>query len=99
MLLRVLRTYLAPYKSLLGCIVVLQFLSVGAMLYLPTLNADIIDNGVAKGDQGIREVMADYVGLKPHVDVAIHHVTRAGDYALVRSQWRITGTGRDCVSG
>lgn len=50
MLLRVLRTYLAPYKPLLACIVVLQFCSVGAMLYLPTLNADIIDNGVAKGD-------------------------------------------------
>ena len=28
-------------------------------------------------------------------DVAVHHVTRAGDYALVRSQWRITGTGHD----
>jgi ketosteroid isomerase-like protein len=49
----------------------------------------------AKGDQGIREVMADYVGLKPHMDVAVHHVTRAGDHALVRSQWRITGTGSD----
>src|SRR5688572_21934961 len=50
---------------------------------------------VAKGDLGIREVMADYVGLAPHMDVAIHRVTRAGDYALVRSQWRITGTGPD----
>jgi ketosteroid isomerase-like protein len=29
------------------------------------------------------------------MDVAIHHITRAGDFALVRSQWRITGTGND----
>ncbi|UDY23989.1 ABC transporter ATP-binding protein [Nocardioides sp. Kera G14] len=51
MLFRVLRTFLAPYKSWLATIVVLQFLSTGAMLYLPSLNADIIDKGVAQGDQ------------------------------------------------
>jgi ketosteroid isomerase-like protein len=53
------------------------------------------NNTVAQGAEEIRETMAGYVGLKPHMDVAIHHVTRAGDYALVRSQWRITGTDRD----
>ena len=31
---------------------VLQFLSTMAALYLPSLNADIIDNGVAQGDTG-----------------------------------------------
>jgi ATP-binding cassette subfamily B protein len=51
-LLRLLRTYLAPYKSWLALIVVLQFVSTGAMLYLPSLNADIIDLGIARGDQG-----------------------------------------------
>ena len=30
----------------------LQFVGVVAMLYLPSLNADIIDNGVATGDTG-----------------------------------------------
>ena len=50
MLLRLLRTYLSPYKPWLSVIVVLQFLATGAMLYLPSLNADIIDNGVAQGD-------------------------------------------------
>ena len=31
---------------------VLQFIGTMASLYLPSLNADIIDNGVAKGDTG-----------------------------------------------
>jgi len=50
MLLRILRTHLAPYKRWLAVIVVLQFTATVAMLYLPSLNADIIDNGVAVGD-------------------------------------------------
>lgn len=47
--------------------------------------------GVAKGDAAIREAMADYVGLAPTMDVTVHHVTQAGDLALVRSQWRVRG--------
>ena len=50
MLLRLLRTRLAPYKRWLTVVVVFQFLGVLAALYLPTLNADIIDNGVVKND-------------------------------------------------
>jgi ATP-binding cassette subfamily B multidrug efflux pump len=50
MLLRLMRTYLAPYKPWLSVIVVLQFTSTVAMLFLPSINADIIDNGVATGD-------------------------------------------------
>jgi ATP-binding cassette subfamily B multidrug efflux pump len=50
MLIRVLRTYLAAYKPWLAAIVVLQFTATVAMLYLPSLNADIIDKGVAVGD-------------------------------------------------
>ena len=52
MLLRLLRTYLAPYRRWLSVIVVLQFTATVAMLFLPSLNADIIDNGVARGDTG-----------------------------------------------
>ena len=52
MLLRLLRTYLRPYTGLLVCVLVLQFAEVMASLYLPTLNADIIDKGVATGDTG-----------------------------------------------
>ncbi|MFF1757878.1 ABC transporter ATP-binding protein [Streptomyces sp. NPDC058266] len=52
MLIRLLRTYLSPYKKPIGVLVLLQFLQTCAALYLPTLNADIIDNGVVKGDTG-----------------------------------------------
>jgi ATP-binding cassette subfamily B multidrug efflux pump len=52
MLLRMLRERLAPYKAWLTIVVVLQFVAVVAMLYLPSLNAQIIDKGVATGDTG-----------------------------------------------
>ncbi|MGZ4473390.1 MAG: ABC transporter ATP-binding protein [Nocardioidaceae bacterium] len=52
MLIRLLRRHLAPYKTLLLLVVALQFVGTMAALYLPSLNADIIDNGVARGDTG-----------------------------------------------
>ncbi|WP_416482276.1 ABC transporter ATP-binding protein [Streptomyces sp. CL12] len=52
MLIRLLRTYLRPYKKPITVQVLLQFLQTCATLYLPTLNAHIIDNGVVKGDTG-----------------------------------------------
>ncbi|MEU6536651.1 ABC transporter ATP-binding protein [Streptomyces sp. NPDC047000] len=52
MLIRLLRTYLRPYKKPIVLLVALQFLQTCATLYLPTLNAHIIDNGVVKGDTG-----------------------------------------------
>ncbi|MGW3723978.1 ABC transporter ATP-binding protein [Streptomyces sp. NPDC000851] len=52
MLIRLLRTCLRPYKRPITVLVVLQFLQTCATLYLPTLNADIIDNGVVNGDTG-----------------------------------------------
>jgi ATP-binding cassette, subfamily B, multidrug efflux pump len=51
-LIRLLRTYLRPYKKPIALLVLLQFLQTCASLYLPTLNADIIDNGVVQGDTG-----------------------------------------------
>ncbi|MEU0945210.1 ABC transporter ATP-binding protein [Streptomyces canus] len=50
MLIRLLRTYLRPYTKPIALLVLLQFLQTCATLYLPTLNADIIDNGVVNGD-------------------------------------------------
>ena len=52
MLIRLLRVHLRPYKSTIRLVVLFQFLQTLATLYLPTLNADIIDNGVIKGDTG-----------------------------------------------
>ncbi|MDL9935226.1 ABC transporter ATP-binding protein [Gordonia sp. ABSL1-1] len=50
MLNRLIRTYLAGYRAFLTLVVALQLVATAAMLYLPTLNADIIDKGVARGD-------------------------------------------------
>ncbi|MDX3239740.1 ABC transporter ATP-binding protein [Streptomyces sp. ME03-5709C] len=52
MLIRLLRSRLLPYRRAVSVLVVLQFVATLAMLYLPTLNADIIDEGVVKGDTG-----------------------------------------------
>jgi ATP-binding cassette, subfamily B, multidrug efflux pump len=49
-LLKLVRTFLRPYRAWLTIVVVMQFLQTLALLYLPTLNANIIDNGVVKGD-------------------------------------------------
>ena len=50
MLTSLLRTYLVRYKNWLLAVVALQFVQTVAALYLPTLNADIIDKGIALGD-------------------------------------------------
>ena len=52
MLTRLLRTYLRNYKPQLVAVLVLQAAQTIAALYLPSLNADIIDKGVARGDTG-----------------------------------------------
>jgi len=50
MLIRLLRTYLRPYLREVAIVIVLVLIQSIANLYLPNLNADIINNGVAKGD-------------------------------------------------
>ena len=52
MLIRVLRDFLQPYRRPLALVVLLQLVQTLATLYLPTLNADIIDNGVITGNTG-----------------------------------------------
>jgi ATP-binding cassette, subfamily B, multidrug efflux pump len=50
--MRLLRSHLRPYRRPLLAVVALQFVSTMASLYLPSLNADIIDRGVVTGDIG-----------------------------------------------
>jgi ATP-binding cassette subfamily B protein len=50
MLLRLVRRFLGPYRRPLTVVVLLQFVGTVAALYLPSLNADIIDNGVVTGN-------------------------------------------------
>src|SRR3954451_9407287 len=52
MLITLVRRFLAAYKRPLAIVVVLQFIGTMMALYLPSLNADIIDKGVVTGDTG-----------------------------------------------
>ncbi|MCW2838721.1 MAG: multidrug transporter ATP-binding protein [Aeromicrobium sp.] len=52
MLIPLLRTYLAPYKRPIAIVLFFQLVQTLANLYLPGLNADIIDRGVVLGDTG-----------------------------------------------
>ncbi len=50
MLLALLRQFVWPYRWLVAAVMTLQLVSTLASLYLPTVNATIIDDGIAKGD-------------------------------------------------
>lgn len=52
MLVSLARTYLRPYRGAVALLLVLQLLATLASLYLPSLNADIVDDGVTQGDTG-----------------------------------------------
>ena len=52
MVFRLVRGFAGRYRKWLLIVVVAQFAQTIAALYLPTLNADIIDNGVVKADTG-----------------------------------------------
>ncbi len=49
-MIALLRTYLRPYRRALALVVALLFVQAITTLYLPELNGEIINNGVAKGD-------------------------------------------------
>jgi ATP-binding cassette subfamily B multidrug efflux pump len=49
-LIRLLREYLRPYRKPLSLVLLLQLAQTLATLFLPTLNADIIDKGVIPGN-------------------------------------------------
>jgi ATP-binding cassette, subfamily B, multidrug efflux pump len=50
MLYRLLRDHLRPYRGPVALVVLLQMAQTLAVIYLPTLNADIIDDGVIAGN-------------------------------------------------
>jgi ATP-binding cassette subfamily B multidrug efflux pump len=64
MLLRLLRRYAGPYRGPVAIVAIFQVISALASLYLPTINAAIIDDGVAKGDtERIVELGAMMLGV------------------------------------
>jgi ATP-binding cassette subfamily B multidrug efflux pump len=63
-LIKLLKVHLRPYRTEITLVVLFQFLQTIATLYLPALNADIIDNGVVKGDTGyVMKVGAGMLGI------------------------------------
>jgi ATP-binding cassette subfamily B protein len=70
MLARLLRTYLRPYTRPLAVVVLLQLVGTMASLYLPSLNADIIDNGIARGDSGYILTTGGWMLLVSAVQIA-----------------------------
>jgi ATP-binding cassette subfamily B multidrug efflux pump len=83
MLLALLRQYVRPYRRLLAVVALLQVISTLASLYLPTVNAAIIDDGVAKGDTTtiveLGGVMLAITGLQVLCAVgAVYFGSRAG---------------------
>ncbi len=83
MLLALLREYIQPYRRLVAVLMALQLISTLASLYLPTVNAAIIDNGVAKGDTAtivrLGMVMLSVTGLQVLCSVgAIYFGSRTG---------------------
>ncbi|WP_033293528.1 ABC transporter ATP-binding protein [Amycolatopsis jejuensis] len=93
MLVRLLRSYLRPYQAVLWLVVALQLVQTIAALYLPTLNADIIDNGLIKGDTG-------YIIRIGGVMLAITLVQIAGSIGAVYYGARTASAlGRDIRAG
>ncbi|HET9875903.1 MAG TPA: ABC transporter ATP-binding protein [Mycobacterium sp.] len=89
MLLALLRCYIGPYRWLVAAVMVLQLVSTLASLYLPTVNATIIDEGIAKGDTTVITrlglVLLAVTGLQVLCSVgAVYCAARTG-----------TGFGRD----
>ena len=64
MLLKLLRVHLRPYRKEIALVVVFQLIQTLATLYLPAMNADIIDNGVVVGDtRHVMVVGAEMLGV------------------------------------
>jgi len=89
MLLALVRRYVRPYRRLVAAVMVLQTISTLASLYLPTVNAAIIDDGVAKGDTGL----IGRLGLVMLAVTALQGVCAIG--AVYFGSRTGTGFGRD----
>ncbi|MFF0541644.1 ABC transporter ATP-binding protein [Nocardia thailandica] len=93
MLISLLRTYLSPYRAQLAGVVVLQLISVIAMLYLPSLNADLIDDGVTKGDIGFIWRTGLWMLLVTGVQIV------ASSFSVYLGAQAAMGAGRDMRGG
>jgi ATP-binding cassette subfamily B protein len=88
-----LRTYLRPYAAPLVVVIALLLVQAIANLYLPTLNGDIINEGIAKGDN-------DYIVRTGAFMLGVTLVSGLAAVVSVYLGARIAmGFGRDVRSG
>ena len=77
---KLLFTYLKPYRLRISAIFVIVLLQCIGNLYLPTLNADIINNGFVNGDTGYI-VRTGAIMLAMAIGIAICSITSAFNVA------------------
>ena len=90
MLTRLLRGFLRPYIRQVAIVVVLLAMQTIGNLYLPNLNADIINNGVEKGD--VRYIWTTG-GIMLAIALAVGVLAVVAVYWASRSRW---GSARTC---
>ncbi len=93
MLSRLVWHYLRPYRGFLVALCLAQLLGNIAALYLPSLNADIVNNGVAKGDTAYIWSLSWWMLAASLLNVVC---TVAATYAGARAAM---GLGRDLRAG
>ena len=89
MLIRLLRRFLRPYARPVALVLLLLAMQAVGNLYLPNLNADIINNGVVKGDVGY---IWDTGGIMLAISIGLVIVTVVAVYFSSRTSM---GVGRD----
>ena len=52
-------------------------------------------SGPARGISEIRKALAEYVAMKPTIQLTTRRVVQAGDTALLMADWRFRGTTSD----
>ena len=97
MLWALVRRFVAPYRGLLAVVATLQMVSALASLYLPTINAAIIDDGVAKGDTALivelGGVMLGVTALQVLCAIgAVYYGSRAGMGSVATCAARCSAT-------
>ncbi len=86
---RLINVYIRPYWGLLALVVGLQVIATAMNLYLPTLNARIIDEGVVVGD-------TDYIWRTGGVMLALSAIQAAAQIGAAWAASRTSmGFGRD----
>ena len=69
---------------------VLAFYGPDAVVVLPKE-----EGGPVKGIDGVRQVLNQFLALKPTFTIVLHRATESGDVALLVGDWSLEGTGPD----